>query len=105
MSNRQIKGNFEEAELVTKKSIFIAIMMLLLLLSMGNSPGPNAFCMGKAPGDKCTMTGLGCYAASGICQHDETTGFHDDPNTPEDEALLCITEVANLESPFEPTKP
>lgn len=90
---------------MTKRGIFVAIMLLLVLLLMGNSPGPNAFCMGKQPGDKCTITGLGCYAASGICQHDESTGFHDDPNTPEDEALLCRTEEANAEPTLVPTKP
>ena len=97
---------------MTKRGLLIVTMLLVALLLMGNGPAPNAYCMGKQPGDSCTVTG-GCSGAVGTCYHDDTTGFHDDPNTPEDEALLCFTGGASpaspLEaiptSPLEPTKP
>lgn len=93
--------------MISKRGAFVVGMLVLALLLMGNSPGLNAFCLGKEPGNPCTVTGLGCYAAAGTCQHVEggPTGFHDDPNTPEDEALLCITGETNPASPLESTQP
>ena len=91
---------------MTKRGLLVITIMLVALLLMGNGPAPYAFCFDKALGDQCVVTGApSCYALSGTCQHDPTGYWSDDPNTPEDEALICITWEVDPASPLEPATP
>ncbi len=68
----------------TCMSMCVAAMLILLpMVGLANSPAPYWACEGKAVGDDCDPYGGG----KGVCELDATC--EDDPDTEIDECLYC----------------